>query len=272
MTHKPLVTLTTDFGLQDEYVGVMKGVILRRAPGTTIVDICHTIRPQDIRQAAFTLQNAYRFFPEGTIHITVVDPEVGTGRNLLLVRAAHHLFLAPDNGILSFLLAEDIFQEAFVLDCPWLYLQPLSSTFHGRDILAPAGAALAQGAVPSDLGNTISPEALRVLPAPPLRIDTMHRSIAGVVVQIDHFGNLTTNIRRNDFYAVFQRDDSPRITIGGQTIPLARNYTDSGPDEIMALFGSRDLLEIAVRRGNAALALQVGLDEPVAVTGAGRIK
>lgn len=273
MTHKALLTLTTDFGLQDEYVGVMKGVVLARAPGTTIVDISHTIRPQDIRQAAFTLQNGYRFFPAGTIHIAVVDPGVGTARNILLIRAAHQLFLAPDNGLLSFLLAEDVLQEAFVLDCPDLYRQPVSSTFHGRDILAPAGAALANGAAPGDLGKKISAAALQTLPAPPLRIDGALRTIAGVVVQVDHFGNLTTNICRHDFYAVFREDDAVRITIGGRQITrLAANYADAGTGEIIALFGSRDLLEIAAHRGNAALALQARVEEPVTVTTAEWLK
>jgi hypothetical protein len=266
MARQSLITLTTDFGLQDEYVGVMKGVILTRAPSATIVDLNHNILPQDVRQAAFTLQSACRFFPPGTIHLIVVDPEVGSGRKILLLRAADQLFLAPDNGVLDFFLDGRHFQEAYILNRPDLYLQPVSDTFHGRDIFAPAAAFLANGGHPADLGPTVPAAALRRIAAPPLQLDAGQGTIAGSVVHIDHYGNLTTNLRRDHISRVFPGESPLRITVGTRELTgIARGYSQTAAGGVIALFGSRDLLEIAVYQGNAASLLKVHEGDPVTI-------
>lgn len=264
MTKKSLITLTTDFGLQDEYVGVMKGVILTRAPWATIVDLSHNIRPQDIRQAAFTLENAYRFFPPDTIHLIVVDPEVGSARKILLLRAADQLFLAPDNGVLNFFLEDGYFQEAYALNRPDLYLQPVSDTFHGRDIFAPVAAYLANGGRPGDLGPAVPTAALRRIAAPPLQLDADQGIIAGSVVHIDRYGNLTTNIRRTHISRIFPGEPPLRIEVGTQKITgIAKGYSQTAASGLIVLFGSRDLLEIAAYQADAASLLGVHEGDPV---------
>jgi S-adenosylmethionine hydrolase len=140
-----VITLTTDFGLDDEYVGVMKGVIVSIAPAVRIIDLSHNINRQAVQEAAFVVGAAYRFFPTGTVHVAVVDPGVGSDRKIILLRAGGHFFIAPDNGLLTLLFAEDIFEVAYEIINRDLFLKPTSTTFHGRDIMAPVAARLAVG-------------------------------------------------------------------------------------------------------------------------------
>lgn len=263
----PIITLTTDFGLEDEYVGVTKGVILGLAPQARLIDLCHTIRPQDIRQGAFILQAAAPYFPKETIHLAVVDPGVGTNRQLLAVRAMGQIFLGPDNGILTPFLQDPLFAEAIFLDCPHLYRQPLSTTFHGRDILAPVAAALTNGAGFSRLGIPALKENLIKLASPTLQIDRIRGNIAGSVIHIDHFGNLTTNIHQRDLAGL--TDDPASIQIfhkKQQVLGLANAYASRTDGQVLALIGSRGYLELAVARGNAARILGAEVDDPVRVT------
>lgn len=262
-----IITLTTDFGLQDEYVGVLKGVMLGLAPQAHLIDICHTIRAQDIRQAAFILQAAAPYFPKDTIHLAVVDPGVGTNRRLLAVRAMGQVFLGPDNGILSPFLNEQLFEEAICIDCPERYLAPLSTTFHGRDILAPVAAALANGAGLSSLGAHALKENLTKLASPTLQIDRIHGNIAGSVIHIDHFGNLTTNIHQRDLAGLTADPASIQIFHGKQQVTgLASAYATVPNGQILALIGSRGYLELAIAKGNAAQVLGAEVDDPVRVT------
>lgn len=261
-----IITLTTDFGLADEYVGVVKGVILGLSPQAHIIDLCHTIRPQDIRQAAFILQAAAPYFPKDTIHLAIVDPGVGTNRQLLAVRAMGQILLGPDNGILTPFLQDQLFEEAIVLDCPERYLAPLSATFHGRDILAPVAAALANGAGFSSLGRQAFKEKLTKLASPTLQIDRIHGNIAGSVIHIDHFGNLTTNIHQRDLAGLTTDPTSIQIFHKQQQVTgLASTYATAADGQILALIGSRGYLELAAVNGNAAQVLAAEVDDPVRV-------
>jgi hypothetical protein len=263
----PIITLTTDFGLEDEYVGVTKGVILGLAPQARIIDLCHAIRPRDIRQASFILQAAAPFFPKETIHLAVVDPGVGTNRQLLAVRAMGQVFLGPDNGILTSFLQDQLFEEAIFLDCPHLYRRPLSATFHGRDILAPVAAALTNGAGLSRLGPPALKENLIKLASPTLQIDRIHGNIAGSVIHIDHFGNLTTNIHQRDLAGLTADPASIQIFHKQQQVTgLASSYASLPNGRVLALIGSRGYLELAASNGNAALLLGAAVDDPVRVT------
>ena len=262
----PTISLTTDFGLEDEYAGVVKGVIAGLAPQARLVDLCHTIRPQDIRHAAFILQAAAPYFPKDAIHLAIVDPGVGTNRQLLAVRAMGQVFLGPDNGILTPFLQDQLFEEAFVLDCPERYLAPLSATFHGRDILAPVAAALANGVGLSSLGRQALKGKLIKLASPTLQIDRIHGNIAGSVIHIDHFGNLTTNIHQRDLAGLATDPTSIQIFHKQQQVTgLASAYATAADGQILALIGSRGYLELAVVNGNAARILAAEVDDPVRV-------
>lgn len=262
----PTISLTTDFGLQDEYVGVVKGVLATLAPQAQVIDLCHTIQPQNIRQGAFILQAATPYFPAGTIHLAVVDPGVGTRRKLLIVQASGHYFVAPDNGLLTYFLAEPRFQSAIFIDCPDLYLQPLSATFHGRDILAPVAAALANGAALSSLGVPALKENLTKLVSPALQIDRIRGNMAWSVIHIDRFGNLTTNIHQRDLAVLADDPTSIQIFHKNQQVPgLASAYASRADNQVLALIGSRGYLELAAAKGNAAEILGAEVGDPVQV-------
>ena len=189
----PIITLLTDFGCRDEYVGLMKGVILSINPTVTIVDITHAIDSQDIRQAAYAVHSAYRYFPAGSVHLIVVDPGVGTGRYLLALEMKKQFFVAPDNGVLTLLFGEDGITRLVRLSNADYFWETVSRTFHGRDIIAPVGAHISQGTDLYQLGDAISPaEAVRLKDIEPQRADT--GEITGTIVSVDHFGNLISNI------------------------------------------------------------------------------
>ena len=262
-----IITLTTDFGLEDEYAGVMKGVILARAPAATIVDLSHAIEGQNILQAALLIKSAYRFFPVKTIHVLVVDPGVGSNRRLIMAQVENHLFLAPDNGVLGLLLESEHFQAVHEIDCPQYYLEPLSSTFHGRDILAPVAAHLAGGLEPAAVGPAIERRKLKILRLAPAKIDSKQSVITGEVTGWDHFGNLWTNIKADTLDSLFRNEKNRvRVTVKGVTITgILDAFARKAPGEILAIVGSRGVLEIAVNRGNAARLLAAAIGEEVKV-------
>ncbi|MBI5558487.1 MAG: SAM-dependent chlorinase/fluorinase [Deltaproteobacteria bacterium] len=260
----PLITLTTDFGLSDEYVGVMKGVIYTICPTARIVDISHNIRPQDVRQAARIIFSSYRYFPAGAIHVVVVDPDVGSSRRIILLEADGHLFLVPDNGVASLLLPRT--QKIYEIDNTTLYRHPVSPTFHGRDIFAPIAAHLASHLAPHSAGSEIARDA-------PVRLDFAVPSICGnimrgIVTDIDHFGNLITNIDK-ERAGCFCSHDFHRLKVhaGALTIHgIVSSYNAVRRDEPLALFGSRNLLEIGINQGNASTKLRLGLDSPICLS------
>ncbi|PSQ78003.1 MAG: hypothetical protein BRD44_00115 [Bacteroidetes bacterium QS_7_67_15] len=250
---RPL-TLTTDFGTQDAYVAAMKGVILQRCPEARLVDVTHEIAPQDVMEAAFVLRQAVPFFPPETVHLVVVDPGVGTERRPVALRAGDRFFVGPDNGLFSLVLGDDAPDAAVALDAPdcWRTPDP-STTFHGRDIFAPAAAHLAAGRSLADLGSPVDAlEPLRwALPI------TDEQGIQGWTVHVDRFGNCITNIP----LALFEkhRDGRAFKCYAGSTIlnGLAATYGAVAEGEPLLLFGSSGFLEVAVSNGNAAKLLGI---------------
>lgn len=244
-----VISLTTDFGLADGFVGIMKGVILRIAPHVRFVDLTHEIAPQDVRQAAHVLARAAPYFPETTIHLAVIDPGVGSARRPLLVATDRAAYIGPDNGIFSAALAEPSAQ-AWELDQPRYWLPQVSRTFHGRDIFAPAAAYLANGVLPEALGNPLT-DPVRLAWAAP-RLHSAGR-LSGEIVSIDRFGNLISNIP-----AAWVAAGRWRCRIDGHEAPLLSTYADVSSGALVGLIGSDDVVEIAVRNGNAAQQLSVG--------------
>jgi len=255
-----IISLTTDFGLADGYVGTMKGVILGIDPTATIVDVSHDIRPQDVREAAFILYAAYPYFPQGTIHVVVVDPGVGSERRAIALRTPRATFVAPDNGVLSYVVARERVEEIVDLTNPRYHLSPVSRTFHGRDIFAPAAAHLARGIPLAELGQPLTDIVAFPLPRPQVRPDG---TIVGQVIHIDRFGSLITSIMSTDLRGhPLLREGI--VKIKGQSIRgIANNYAEVAPGKLLALIGSSDHLEIAVSGGSASQTLEAKVGDEV---------
>lgn len=251
----PVITLTTDFGAADHFVGTMKGVILGIAPRATLVDITHEIAPQDVGQAAFVIAQSWRYFPNKTIHVIVVDPGVGSERRPLLAEMAGQYFIAPDNGVLSMVLSREEPARVRHITAEKYFLHPVSRTFHGRDIFATVAGWLSTGLEPSDFGPEITDYVRLSLPAP----KPGTRGIEGVVLKIDKFGNVVTNITPRDAPQLFAAAPPAfRIVIGKHEIISLRNsYAGGAAREIFAILGSMGFLELAMNRGSAAEALGV---------------
>jgi len=244
---RPILTLTTDFGLADHFVGVMKGVILTICPRARIVDISHEAAPFEITEGAFLIAQAYRYFPAKTVHVVVVDPGVGTARRPILVEAAGQYFIGPDNGVLSMVYSREKHKVRLISNEQY-FRQPVSRTFHGRDIFAPVAAHLAAGVLPSRMGKIIE-DHLRPSFEKPTR--TGKRAWAGRILKIDRFGNIITNFHASEFPDLDQRNFS--MAIGPrQAGVLAHNYAECGPGELFVIVGSSGYLEVSVGQGSAA--------------------
>ena len=266
----PIVTLLTDFGVADTYVAQVKGVILAINPAVTLVDLTHEVPPQSVPAAAFLLHSAIHAFPNRTIHVAVVDPGVGTGRRPLLLTTPRAAFLRPDNGIFSYVLEEaaGVPTSSATGDAPLpasvqgyhltnadYWRQPVSWTFHARDVFGPVAAHLSLGVPPRELGQSV--ERVQRLPLPGLVREEHH--IHGCIIYTDRFGNLVTNIPGVDL----QRR-SVEVHVAGKTIRgLVRAYAEG--EGLLALVGSHHLLEVALRDGSAAALLGVDVGEPVRV-------
>ncbi|MFW5696228.1 MAG: SAM hydrolase/SAM-dependent halogenase family protein [Phototrophicaceae bacterium] len=272
-----IIALLTDFGLQDIYVGVMKGVMLDIQPEARLVDISHAIEPQHVRQGAIALRDACTFFPAGTVFLVVIDPGVGSTRRPVAVRAGSYTFVGPDNGVLTYAL-EKLDAEVQIVELvnPEYRLPQVSTTFHGRDIFAPAAAHLAAGVPLAHLGPSL--ERLVQLPRPELNI--AGASVTGEVTQIDRFGNITTSIGRLRWVQedrlllepVFEPQRGPlmvsapeaTVTLNGQTIHEIRvSYSEALRGDLLALVGSTGYLEVAVNQGDAARRLEVSVGDRV---------
>ena len=256
-----LITLTTDFGLRDAYVGAMKGVMLGIAPGAQMVDITHEISPQDVMEAAFVLQEAYPFFPSGTVHLVVVDPGVGTERRPIALKADGYYFVGPDNGLFTLLLNGKPIEQVVVLDRPeWWRTPSPSYTFHGRDIFAPVAAHLAAGRSLEEVGSPVARETLHRLHW--VKPTQDEQGIQGWVVHIDRFGNCITNIPGK----LLDMKRPMRIYVGNAIIDgVHRTYGEVPPGEPLALVGSSGMLEIAINGGNAAELFGIRKGAPVNV-------
>ena len=254
----PIITLTTDFGLADGYVGTMQGVILSIAPGATLVDLSHQVPAQDVRAGAFVLYQAVPFFPPDTIHVAVVDPGVGSQRRALALRTSHGVFVGPDNGLFSYVLASGELHETASLANRAYQLPYVSSTFHGRDIFAPAAAHLANGVPLGELGPPAQDLVLLPLPRPELRADGL---LVAHVMHVDHFGNLILDVTAADL------PGPVRLELAGRRIEgLSQTFADVAPGQLVAYGGSsRQHLEIAVRDGNATHSLGLGVGDQVLI-------
>ena len=262
-----MITLLTDFGIKDAYVGVMKGVILSINPDTRIVDLTHDIDPQDIVQAAYLIKSSYLFFPEGTIHVIVVDPGVGSHRQIVALQADGHYFLAPDNGVLSLILRHASIESLVSVENPKFMLNHISHTFHGRDIFAPVAAHLANGTDISKLGPTFLLESLTDLPIIEPHANSKG-NLSGIFISIDRFGNLISNINEETLSASFPgvSKTSLIIEINGKLINgVSEFYESVHRNQGLALIGSDGYLEISVNQGNAQHFYDVRKGDPVNV-------
>jgi S-adenosyl-L-methionine hydrolase (adenosine-forming) len=271
------IALLTDFGTTDTYVGMMKAVMMRIYPTAHFIDLTHEIPPQQVQQAAFTLLKTYRYFPPGTIFLVVVDPGVGSARRAIAAQAGDYYFVAPDNGVLSYLLDEIDNPTVVELTNPAYQLTPVSNTFHGRDIFAPAAAHLAAGVPISAFGAPVEHIAQQL--NLPLKIED--KQINGQIISADHFGNLITSIGEFHWSADHHLELTPRfgkspetpirfaardakINISQQTLTgIHRIYSEKQPGDLMALVGSGGYLEIAVNQGSAVKQLNLTSGAPV---------
>ena len=249
----PIVTIVSDFGLRDEYAGVIKGVILSICPSASIVDITHQIDPQDIVAAAYLIPSVYGFFPQGTVHLIIVDPGVGSDRDILAVNCSGHVFIAPDNGVLSLLMSHEESDMIVRVNNADYFLKPVSTTFHGRDIFAPIGAHILNGAALEDLGTKIKREDMIHLKDLNCRLSEAGE-LLGKIIAIDRFGNLTTNIDSNALAALCRSESKNRLKIrirAHEISGVSDCYSNAAPNAPLALIGSRNYLEIAVNGGSA---------------------
>jgi hypothetical protein len=243
----PVITLLTDFGTKDHYVGSMKGVILRVNPRCTLVDITHEVSPQNVVEGAFLLAGACPYFPEGTIHLAVVDPGVGGPRKPILMVTKNYFFIGPDNGVLTLAARKDGIRQTIVLTNEKYFISKVSATFHGRDVFAPVAGHLSRGITPSSFGKKIDHWVELGLTRP----KTKGGMLIGEIAHIDRFGNLISNIEKIRFNR-FVKDRRFRIMAGHGTIQeLKRGYYEGKKNEPIALFGSGGFLEISVREGSA---------------------
>ena len=268
-----IITLTTDFGLADAYVATMKGVILGINPEAKLIDICHSIKPQNIPQTAFVLSTAYQFFPQKTVHLVVVDPGVGTERRAIVLRTPSADFVAPDNGVLSYVLqassAESLADnvspqqtglkpglEAVAITKSQFWRTPVSPTFHGRDILAPVAALLSLGFPPINFGEAVTSMTMLPLPEPHRRPDS---SLVGHVLHIDNFGNLITDIKNSDLPLTKQ---PITVEVGGHLISgLSHTYAEG--KGLLTLIGSSGYLEVSLKGGSASVFLDAEVGSEV---------
>lgn len=255
-----LVTLTTDFGLREPFVGIMKGVMLAHAAHIRFIDMAHDVSAFQPVEAGFWLAGALRYFPAGTVHVAVVDPGVGTPRALLVALANEQALLAPDNGLLAPLANRRKIDRIIRIDPARLVqfgVSDVSATFHGRDVFAPLAAAIAAGRCdPADLGHEVDTIDQSGWPAILPRADG---GVSGVIVAVDRFGNLISNIEAATVVALA----NPTIQVAGLRLPLRRTYGDASAGEYLGLINSFEVLEVARSRGSAAAGLNLAVGAPI---------
>ena len=258
----PLITLLTDFGTEDYFVGAVKGVILSRNPAARVVDITHEIPSHDVEAAAFTLLAVHTSFPDGTIHVAVVDPGVGSIRKALVIRSGAQLFVGPDNGIFTYVAGDDA--EIFELTNPQYFRMDLSQTFHGRDVFAPVAAALSEGVLPGQMGRRTS----AWVQLPPLRPTLLRDGkVQGRIIHIDRFGNCVTNLTRHELN---EKDIATRVAlmVGAKRVESFKRFYGEEPrsrNKAFAIWGSAGFLEISAENRSAADLLRVKRGDKVVV-------
>jgi len=245
---RPVISLLTDFGALDHYAGAMKGVILGICPDAQLVDISHEVPVYAIMEAAFTLTQAWTCFPEGTVHLAVVDPGVGSARRPILVEGGGHYFVAPDNGLLTMIYDAVPVHQTREITAERYYRNPVSRTFHGRDIFAPVAAHLANGIAPVEFGKPIG-DYVRLDFARPARSGP--RTWTGAVLKVDRFGNLITNFDSGSWLRLAA--EPFEMKVGTRLVSrMASNYTEMDPGDLFVIGGSSGYLEVSLNRGNAA--------------------
>lgn len=250
----------TDFGLDDTFVGQMKGVILSIAPHARIIDLTHAVSPQNIAQGAFILGKSVPFFPDGSIVVAVVDPGVGTSRCAIAVETAKHIYVAPDNGLLAAVFLQEDVKSCVRITETRFMLPSSSTTFHGRDLFSPVAAHLASGVAVSGLGCAIAPGACTMISLPACTLSDDGRTMEGVVIYADHFGNLVTSIEAE----MLDEPERWEVVFGNAyRLPLSLTYGSTAEGKPLAYRGSSGTIEIAVRNGNGAKTLGLKPGEPV---------
>jgi len=250
----PIITLLTDFGIRDAYVAAMKGVILGINPAAVLVDLTHEVPPQDMTAGAFLLAAAAPYFPPGTIHLAVVDPGVGTGRRALGAKARGQFWVGPDNGLFHLIFPEGGETLTVALENTRYFREPVSATFHGRDIFAPVAAHLSRGVPLEAFGPPLTNPLALPWPEPLYAPE----AVRGEIVYVDGFGNLVSNLKGSDLWA-WLGGAGPSVTLGSLKLEgLSRTYGDVAPGKFLALVGSHGYLEVACAQGDAGRRLEVG--------------
>ncbi len=263
MPQRPIITLTTDFGINDHFVGAMKGVIVDIVPEVQIVDISHAVQAFDVLDGALAISQAYSYFPNGTIHVVVVDPGVGTTRRPILASSDGYRFVAPDNGVLSMVYAKEDRMHVRHITSEHYFRQPVSNTFHGRDIFAPVAAYLAKFVDSHKFGDEIEDYVRFAAPRPKPAGENRLRA---VVLKVDRFGNLVTNVTPADAPALFAEGAKFKIVIGSKEITdMHKNFAEGGPGEVFGILGSMGYLEIVSNRAAAAQLLGAGKGAEVSI-------
>ena len=264
MAHRPIITLTTDFGLNDHYVGAIKGVILDIVPEAAIVDISHAVQAYDVLDGAIAISQTYSYFPTGTVHLVVVDPGVGTTRRPIIASSDGYHFVAPDNGVLSMVYAKEERIHVRHITSEHYFRQPVSSTFHGRDVFAPVAAYLAKLVDSHKFGDEIEDYVRFAAPRPKPAGDNRIRA---VVLKVDRFGNLITNITPQDVPALFESNAGAfKIVVGSREITsIHSTFAEGEPGEVFGILGSMGYLEIVANRAAAAQLTGAGKGSEVSI-------
>ena len=263
MAANGIVTLTTDFGGSDHFVGTMRGVILGVNPAARVVDLCNSVNSFDVLDGALTIAQAYRYFPADTVHMVVVDPGVGSARRPLLVTTTKHYFIAPDNGVLSLVMEQEERVTVRHITAEHYFLRPLSNTFHGRDVFAPCAGWLSKGVEVEKFGDEITDYVRFSLPKPKA---IGERVLKGAVLKVDKFGNLITNLTAENAGAMFAADAKVKITVGQAVVAGIRaSYSEGKSGELFGLLNSMGFLEIACNRAAAVQVAKAGRGTEVVV-------
>ncbi len=256
------MTLTTDFGLADPYVAEMKGTILSICPNAVIVDVTHNVEKFSIRMGAYMLASAAPYFPAGTVHVAVVDPGVGTQRRPIIMQTEHSVFVGPDNGLLILAAEAQGIKHMYKIDNPRFMLPHVSSTFHGRDIFAPAAAHIANGVSMDEFG----PEISDLTQATFTKVKRNKETIVGEVLHVDGFGNIITNIRPKDIKHIQEGNLQAELPNAKLHLKLAKTYAEAKPEEPVALIGSHNYLELALNQGSAAAKFQTKTGDKISLS------
>jgi S-adenosylmethionine hydrolase len=258
---RPIITLLTDFGTKDHYVASMKGVILSINPRCTLIDITHHVKPHAIEEGAFILASAYSSFPKGTIHLSVVDPGVGSLRKPVLLVTENYFFVGPDNGLFTFATWDEKVKQAICLTNRRFFIRRVSTTFHGRDVFAPVAAHLSLGTLPKVFGREIKSWVKLPIQGPRMEKGVL----SGEILHIDVFGNLISNIREGEL--IYFAKKRPVVVRAGKVSirGMKKGYWEGKRGEVMALIGSGGFLEVSVREGNAGKVLKLKKGDPIIV-------